>query len=99
MNPKTRSAGLQGIGLNRREFLAGAALAGVGLAIASMTPAAQAGSSRPNLIGKANMQNRKLGSLEVSALGAGAMSISANYAHPPTAPKASRRCARRTRRA
>jgi len=83
MNPKTRSAYLRGIGLNRREFLASSALAGAGLAIASMTPAALAGQPRaPILRGKANMKYRKLGSLEVSAMGAGAMSISANYGPP-----------------
>jgi aryl-alcohol dehydrogenase-like predicted oxidoreductase len=80
MNPKTRFAGLQASGLNRRDFLVGAALAGTGLAIASMTPAAQAALPRASPpTGKANMKNRKLGSLQVSAMGAGAMSISANY--------------------
>lgn len=57
---------------SRRGFLETAAVVGAGLAFA---PLGQAAAPR-------SMQNRKLGKLEVSALGAGCMSISANYGPP-----------------
>jgi aryl-alcohol dehydrogenase-like predicted oxidoreductase len=83
MTAKNNLADAQRGGLNRREFLAGAALAGAGLALASMTTGADAAPrSARALTGNTNMKTRRLGTLEVSAMGAGAMSISANYGPP-----------------
>jgi aryl-alcohol dehydrogenase-like predicted oxidoreductase len=64
--------------LSRRDFLANTALIGAGLAIGPLSWAAS--SDQPKNINK--MKTRKLGQLEVSALGAGCMSISANYGPP-----------------
>jgi aryl-alcohol dehydrogenase-like predicted oxidoreductase len=75
--------------LSRRDFLANAALIGAGLVVAPLSWAAAAdqpqeinngsdkGLSRGN-----KMKTRKLGTLEVSELGFGCMSISANYGPP-----------------
>lgn len=69
---------------SRRELLINAAVIGTGLAASSLSWAAS--SDRPNSAGNVvaggAMQKRRLGSLEVSALGAGCMSISANYGPP-----------------
>lgn len=59
----------------RREFLAQSTVAGVGLAVGPMAYAA--GSTRDH-----KLKTRQLGSLKVSELGAGCMSISANYGPP-----------------
>jgi len=59
---------------SRRSFLASTALTGAGLALAGTSWAAT--SERK---GQIKMKTRKLGKLEVSELGAGCMSISANY--------------------
>jgi len=64
--------------LSRRDFLANTALIGAGLAVGPSLWAAS--SDQPNEINK--MKTRKLGTLEVSELGAGCMSISANYGPP-----------------
>lgn len=64
--------------LSRRDFLAHAAVIGAGLAVGPLSWAAS--SDQPKEINK--MQTRKLGTLEVSELGAGCMSISANYGPP-----------------
>ncbi len=58
---------------SRRDFMVKAALVGAGLAVA---PLSWATSERKN------MSTRKLGKLEVSAIGLGCMSISANYGPP-----------------
>jgi aryl-alcohol dehydrogenase-like predicted oxidoreductase len=63
--------------VSRRNFLATTALVGAAMTVA---PLSWAASDQPN-----KMKKRKLGKLEVSELGAGAMSISANYG--PAAPK------------
>ena len=63
--------------LSRRDFLANTALIGAGLAVG---PLWAASSDQPKDINK--MKTRKLGALEVSELGAGCMSISANYGPP-----------------
>jgi aryl-alcohol dehydrogenase-like predicted oxidoreductase len=75
--------------LSRRDFLANAALIGAGLAVAPLSWAVAAdqpkginnggeeGLSRGN-----KMKTRKLGRLEVSEMGFGCMSISANYGPP-----------------
>jgi aryl-alcohol dehydrogenase-like predicted oxidoreductase len=71
MNLRDRSA------LSRRDFLAKTALVGAGLAVES--PLWAASSDQPIEI---KMKTRKLRKLEVSALGLGCMSISANYGPP-----------------
>lgn len=63
--------------VSRRDFLAGSALVGASVALAPMSWAAT-----PDQKTVANLKVRKLGNLEVSALGAGCMSISANYGPP-----------------
>jgi hypothetical protein len=76
--------------VSRRDFVANAALIGAGLAVApllacdrerpeSSAPAKAAGGSSTE---KRPLETRKLGALEVSALGHGCMSISANYGPP-----------------
>lgn len=70
---------------NRRRFLkmAGTAVAGTVLPVAAaswMTPATAQSAELSN--GKDKMKIRKLGSLEVSELGFGCMSISGNYGPP-----------------
>lgn len=67
-----------GLTPSRRDWLAGAAAAGAGLALTPLSWAASP--DRPKVASK--MKTRKLGSLEVSQLGAGCMSISANYGPP-----------------
>jgi aryl-alcohol dehydrogenase-like predicted oxidoreductase len=75
-----------GRGIGRRDFLANAALVGAGLAIGPSVWAASSGrpegSSDKGLRGGGKMKTRKLGSLEVSELGSGCMSISANDGPP-----------------
>ena len=70
-------------GISRRDLMARAALIGAGLAVGP--PLLAACSDRPQEIDNRSdnkMQTRKLGALEVSELGAGCMSISANYGPP-----------------
>jgi aryl-alcohol dehydrogenase-like predicted oxidoreductase len=69
-------------GLSRRDFLARTAVVGAVWPVTSswVAPAA-AQTIDPNRV-KSTMKTRKLGSLEVSELGAGCMSISANYGPP-----------------
>lgn len=77
-------------GLRRRDVLANAALVGVGVAIGPLWFAACADQSKDSgnrgdravARGGHEMKTRKLGSLEVSEMGAGCMSISANYGPP-----------------
>ena len=66
---------------SRRTFMTNTALGGAMLAIRPMIAAA---ADQPQNINKAEtaMKARKLGTLEVSELGAGCMSISANYGPP-----------------
>jgi aryl-alcohol dehydrogenase-like predicted oxidoreductase len=72
--------------LSRRDFLANTALVGAGLAVAPLLGCnrelANKETSIPTQRGANAMKRRKLGTLEVSALGAGCMSISANYGPP-----------------
>ena len=80
MDSPTKSFGsntYQGPVLTRRELLMKAALIGAGLAVAPMV-----WSVSPETKGTITMKKRKLGKLEVSELGAGCMSISANYGPP-----------------
>ena len=64
--------------LSRRDFLGKTALIGAGLAVGPSLWAAS--SDQPKEIDK--MKTRRLGNLEVSELGFGCMSISANYGPP-----------------
>jgi aryl-alcohol dehydrogenase-like predicted oxidoreductase len=76
--------------LSRRDFLANAAVVGAGLAVGPLSWAAS--SDQPKEInnrsgnalrrGRDKMDIRRLGKLEVSKIGAGCMSISANYGPP-----------------
>jgi aryl-alcohol dehydrogenase-like predicted oxidoreductase len=75
--------------LSRRDFLAKTAVIGAGLVVGPLLLAAcsdqkeSANTSNKGLdSGKNKMRTRKLGKLEVSELGAGCMSISANYGPP-----------------
>lgn len=74
--------------LSRRDFLAATAAATAGLAVSSCAPSDQASQKGPNKRdkglsnGKNEMKKRRLGKLEVSEIGAGCMSISANYGAP-----------------
>lgn len=72
--------------LSRREFVGRAGLIGAGMAVGPLlwngcsTPSRETATSGARVKeAPKTMQTRHLGSLEVSALGAGAMSISANY--------------------
>jgi aryl-alcohol dehydrogenase-like predicted oxidoreductase len=73
-------------GISRRDFLARAALAGAGLAVgaSSLAACAERPAAQPRNTNNrsSTMKARTLGQLEVSELGAGAMSISANYGPP-----------------
>lgn len=70
--------GIQGDGtLGRRDFLTRTALAGAGVAGTRISWGASADQPLTH-----RMETRKLGKLEVSAIGAGCMSISANYGPP-----------------
>jgi aryl-alcohol dehydrogenase-like predicted oxidoreductase len=71
--------------LSRRDLLINAAIVGTGLAVGPLAWATA--SERPKngggaVGGKHLMKTRRLGALEVSELGAGCMSISANYGPP-----------------
>ncbi len=74
------------LGIGRRELLIKTALAGAMLPVASSVWAASAdqiqGSSSMLQTGESQMKTRKLGTLAVSEVGAGCMSISANYGPP-----------------
>jgi aryl-alcohol dehydrogenase-like predicted oxidoreductase len=73
--------------LTRRDFLVNSALVGAGLAVGPLLGVAASGEIK-NRSGKGlrkennKIKKRKLGKLEVSAIGAGCMSISANYGPP-----------------
>jgi aryl-alcohol dehydrogenase-like predicted oxidoreductase len=73
--------------LSRRDFLAGAALIGAGFSVGPLLGAAsskeiKSGNDKGLRKGKNKMKTRKLGKLEVSEMGSGCMSISANYGPP-----------------
>lgn len=72
-------------GNSRRKFIGQSALAGMGLLLAPTLMSASAGKlpiEKTNSDKGDNMNTRNLGKLKVSALGAGCMSISANYGAP-----------------
>jgi aryl-alcohol dehydrogenase-like predicted oxidoreductase len=64
---------------SRRDFLATATLLGAALPLGSTAWGQPGNASSPQMTGQTSMKTRKLGSLVVSELGAGCMSISANY--------------------
>ena len=64
--------------LTRRDFLAGTVLIGAGLAVGPLSWATSSDRHQE----KRSMKTRSLGKLEVSEMGAGCMSISANYGPP-----------------
>ncbi len=72
--------------LSRRRFLANTVIAGAGMALGTLAACADergpAERRGPGAQGTRPMGTRRLGKLEVSALGAGAMSINANYGPP-----------------
>jgi hypothetical protein len=70
-------------GMSRRALMTRTALIGAGFAAGPLALAACSGATPPVDTRSDNrMQTRKLGTLEVSELGAGCMSISANYGPP-----------------
>ena len=80
MNERTTELNTEDRGaVSRRDFLANT-LIGAGLAVAPLSWASTG--ERNQVTAKRKMQTRKLGKLEVSELGAGCMSISANYGPP-----------------
>jgi aryl-alcohol dehydrogenase-like predicted oxidoreductase len=79
---KIESKGSAGSNIDRRGFMTKTALVGAGLAVCSLSSAASSDQSKDGKSTKASMKMRKLGNLEVSAIGAGCMSISANYGPP-----------------
>jgi aryl-alcohol dehydrogenase-like predicted oxidoreductase len=69
--------------LSRRDFLSSTSLLATGLAGgASCAPSLNGASNKAMGKGQSMMKTRRLGNLEVSELGAGCMSISANYGPP-----------------
>ena len=70
-------------GISRRDLMARTALIGAGLAAGPLVLAACANKPEETSNRSDNdMQTRRLGALDVSELGAGCMSISANYGPP-----------------
>ena len=91
MKKQTQTAGQDAYerGLSRRDFVVRTTRVGVGVALGPMILAACANDRNGDdkqknapAGGATTMKRRKLGTLEVSEMGAGAMSISANYGPP-----------------
>lgn len=83
MNKHTKQSTSSQSGIGRRDFLMSTAVAGAALPLVSMVWASsskQAHATDQQL--GSNMKTRQLGTVEVSEMGAGAMSISANYGPP-----------------
>lgn len=76
-NEPTGSSAENCSALKRRDFLVTAALVGAALPLGSI-----AWATTSEQVKETNMKARRLGTLEVSEIGAGAMSISANYGPP-----------------
>lgn len=74
--------GRESVGFGRRQFLKSTALLGAAAAAGPLWAAVTAQAQETSPVqskGNKNMKQRKLGTLQVSELGAGCMSISANY--------------------
>ena len=87
-------------GFSRRDLIASTALIGAGLAAGPLLLSACA-NDREDLTNRSDnaIQTRRLGTLEVSELGAGCMSISANYGPPADRNQGIRPFARPTKKA
>jgi aryl-alcohol dehydrogenase-like predicted oxidoreductase len=79
-----------GAAIDRRRFLRGAALVGAILPLAPSWAAAPGTSTSSFAKGNHVMKTRKLGTLEVSELGAGCMNMSGNYNPPADVPQSIR---------
>lgn len=77
-----RSAPAPQRSLSRRDLMVRTAVAGVGLTLHPSSWAASPDRPKANSPRRTSMRTRKLGKLEVSEIGAGCMSISANYGPP-----------------
>jgi len=78
-----RTSEENGGGVSRRNFLAGTALGAAGLVVGAACGSSRGVVGRKQPPGGENhMKTRMLGNLQVSAIGAGCMSISANYGPP-----------------
>jgi aryl-alcohol dehydrogenase-like predicted oxidoreductase len=82
MDNSKQATGMHVRRVSRRNFLATTAMAGAVLSVAPLAWAAPSGRPGDMPRGENKMKKRRLGALEVSELGAGAMSISANYGPP-----------------
>jgi aryl-alcohol dehydrogenase-like predicted oxidoreductase len=84
MKTEKQTSELNNGGLSRRDFMTKTALLGASLAVGNLSLAASSDQNNGinSLKGKSKIKKRKLGKLEVSELGAGCMSISANYGPP-----------------
>src|SRR5215216_1358076 len=86
----TESKNQEGGGITRRDFIAKTAIAGAGLAVTSLVCAAPqnqtagrtASNDQGNTPKSVRSERRKLGPLEVSALGLGCMSMVAGFYNP-----------------
>jgi aryl-alcohol dehydrogenase-like predicted oxidoreductase len=76
-------------GVDRRRFLGGAMLAGAIFPLLSWA-AAPGNAASPSKTGNHTMKTRKLGTLEVSEIGAGCMNTSGNYNPPADVPQSIR---------
>ena len=91
---------------SRRDFVTRTSLIGAGLVVGPLwTGCSDQSAEVRNTTGTGSarglnkMKTRQLGTLQVSEIGAGAMSISANYGPPATEAKASRFSEKRTNEA
>lgn len=74
-------------GINRRNFLGKAALIGAALSAGPLTFSAQGAKSKGNIATSNAGDKRKLGSLEVSSIGLGCMSMTSGSYNPPRSKK------------
>lgn len=80
MENKDQSSEQENAGISRRGFIANAVLTGASLAVIPVSGTTVSGQEATAVrLTKDNLKSRKLGELEVSELGSGCMSISANY--------------------
>lgn len=74
-------------GINRRNFLGKTALIGAALSAGPLTLSARGAKSKGNVATLNAVDKRKLGSLEVSAIGLGCMSMTSGSYNPPRSKK------------